>query len=69
MTIEEEKHQRALAWRRFRRDFLYSQKDLAHALRLGLRTVSAIENEESVPTLPTLRAFRNLVRREREAMA
>jgi DNA-binding XRE family transcriptional regulator len=65
MTVGEDMHQRALAWRRFRRDYLYAQRDLAQALKCSLRTIVSIENEERVPSVPILQAFRDLARREK----
>ncbi|MGA7312627.1 MAG: hypothetical protein WBX22_01530 [Silvibacterium sp.] len=56
---------RALEWKTFRRDFLYSQKHLAHALRCSRRTVVAVEGAEVLsPNIELLRRFRDLKRRQ-----
>lgn len=54
--------ERGREWKQFRRDFLYSQQHLAHALGCALRTVSAIESgcEVYAPHYGLLRRFRDL---------
>jgi DNA-binding XRE family transcriptional regulator len=63
----EERRTRAREWKKFRRDYLYSQENLATALGIGRRTITAIEAGECNPTPRILRAFRDLVKRERQA--
>jgi DNA-binding XRE family transcriptional regulator len=56
---------RAVEWKSFRRDFLFSQKHLAYALRCSRRTICAIEGGEVVhPHVELLRRFRDLKRRQ-----
>jgi DNA-binding XRE family transcriptional regulator len=63
--IEEQKRRRAKEWRKFRKDFLYSQADLAEALSISRRTVVSVESGVVTPLPRIQRAFRNLVRQER----
>jgi hypothetical protein len=69
-TPEEVKasRRRALEWKSFRRDFLFSQASLADHLKCGIRTIAAIEHAETINPHPDLlRRFRILrVRQERE---
>jgi|HubBroStandDraft_5_1064220.scaffolds.fasta_scaffold1104685_2 DNA-binding XRE family transcriptional regulator len=60
--------QRAKEWKGFRRNFLYSQKHLAHALRCSRRTVCAVESGHEVmaPSFVVLRRFRDLKRRQEQ---
>lgn len=39
---------RAIEWRQFRRDFLYSQEQLAQALDISRRTIQSIESAATV---------------------
>jgi DNA-binding XRE family transcriptional regulator len=56
---------RAVEWKTFRRDFLFSQKHLAYALRCSRRTICAIEGAEVMhPSFALLRRFRELRRRQ-----
>ncbi len=59
--------QRAAEWKRFRRDYLFTQKTLADALHCSIRTVASVEcgYEVITPSLDLLRRFRDL-RREQE---
>jgi DNA-binding XRE family transcriptional regulator len=59
---------RAREWKQFRRNFLFSQRDLAHALKCSLRTVQAVEGEETVPQARIKRRFRDL-KTEQEKLA
>jgi DNA-binding XRE family transcriptional regulator len=59
---------RAREWTQFRRNFLFSQRDLAHALKCSLRTVQAVEGEEVTPQARTQRRFRDL-KSEQEKLA
>jgi DNA-binding XRE family transcriptional regulator len=56
---------RSREWKQFRRDFMYSQKFLAHTLKCSRRTICAIENgrESITPHADLLRKFRDLKRR------
>ena len=66
-SIEDRKRAvaRSREWKLFRRDFLYSQKHLAHALRCSRRTVVAVEGAEVLsPNIELLRRFRDLKRRQ-----
>ena len=52
---------RAAEWRTFRRNFYYSQLDLANALSCARRTVVSIEGARTVsPRLDLLKRFRIL---------
>ena len=68
LTPEEKKkiRQRAVEWRRFRANYLYTQRVLADALHCSVRTVASIESgcEVVSPSLDLLRRFRDLKRRE-----
>jgi predicted transcriptional regulator len=56
---------RAAEWKSFRRNFLFSQKHLAYALRCSRRTVCAVEGAEVMhPSFDLLRRFRELRRRQ-----
>jgi hypothetical protein len=56
---------RAIEWRTFRRDYLYTQRYLASELACGKRTVAAIEGEEIMhPSFALLRRFRDLKKRQ-----
>jgi DNA-binding XRE family transcriptional regulator len=68
-VIEAEMKRRAREWQAFRRDFLFSQRDLADALGVCRRTVCAIECCESIPTPKVQRLFRDLKRAETERVA
>jgi hypothetical protein len=59
-AINDAKRCRAQMWKAFRRDYLFSQRDLAAALKCSLRTVQAIEGEEVVPQARIQRRFRDL---------
>jgi hypothetical protein len=53
--------QRAAEWRRFRRDHLFSQRQLAEELRCCRRTVVAVERKEVVcPRYSLLLRFNDL---------
>jgi hypothetical protein len=67
-AINDDKRCRAQMWKVFRRDYLFSQRDLAHALRCSLRTIQAVEAEETVPQARIQRRFRDL-KSEQEKMA
>jgi DNA-binding XRE family transcriptional regulator len=56
---------RASEWKQFRKDFLYSQGNLARSLGCCRRTVASIESgRESIhPSVEILRRFRTLKRR------
>jgi DNA-binding XRE family transcriptional regulator len=76
MSREDQKQvaMRAEEWKAFRRNFLYSQADLATALRCARRTIVGIEIGETLNPHPSLlKRFRNLQmaeeRRERAATA
>ena len=63
---------RAREWKLFRQNFLYSQANLAHALRCGRRTVCAVESGREVfsPRPELLRRFQALkLRHEKAASA
>jgi DNA-binding XRE family transcriptional regulator len=68
LTPEEKRkvRQRAAEWKRFRRDYLFTQKALADALHCSIRTVASVESGREVaePSLDLLRRFRNLRRSE-----
>jgi hypothetical protein len=56
--------QRAREWKLFRRDHLFSQRNLCEALRCSRRTVVAIESRETLcPHPDLLRRFRDLKRK------
>jgi DNA-binding XRE family transcriptional regulator len=58
---------RAKEWRQFRRDYLFSQKHLAAALRCSRRTICAVEGVEVMaPSFVVLRRFRDLKRRQEQ---
>jgi DNA-binding XRE family transcriptional regulator len=62
--------ERAREWREFRKTYLYSQGNLAHALRCGRRTVCAIESAETIqPNWLLLRRFRALKQRHEKTAA
>jgi DNA-binding XRE family transcriptional regulator len=67
--LEKDRQNRAREWKRFRADYLYSQTDLAGAIKCSRRTVCAVEAGECVPQARLQRRFRDLVRREKEAAA
>ncbi len=55
---------RASEFKRFRRDYLYSQRYLADALQCSRRTIVAIESMEVInPHVDLLRKFRDLKQR------
>ncbi len=58
--------QRAAEWKRFRANFLFTQRALADALPCSVRTVASVESgcEVVKPSLDLLRRFRNLRRSE-----
>jgi len=60
--------ERAREWKRFRQDYLYSQRHLAAALGCSKRTISAVETAETTyPLRRTLQRFAALKRKhERE---
>jgi DNA-binding XRE family transcriptional regulator len=67
---EDEKRRavRAEEWRQFRRDFLYSQSNLADALRCSRRTVVSVECGETLNPHPSLlKRLLNLKRKEERA--
>jgi DNA-binding XRE family transcriptional regulator len=68
-AMEEEKRNRAKAWKKFRKDYLYSQEFLAQTLGCCRRVVTAVESGESIPTPRIQRAFRDLVREEKQKAA
>lgn len=68
-AINDEKRCRAQMWRVFRRNYLFSQRDLAAALKCSLRTVQAIEGEEVIPQARIQRRFRDLKREQESAAA
>jgi DNA-binding XRE family transcriptional regulator len=57
-----EREARAAEWRGFRRNFLYSQENLAAVLRCSRRTVVSIESGKEVirPNWKLLRRFASL---------
>jgi len=57
---------RAVEWKQFRRDFLYSQLYLANALKCSRRTICSIESGREVmaPSYELLRRFRDLKKRQ-----
>jgi len=63
--------ERAEEWRSFRKQFLYSQGNLAQALRCSRRTVSAVESGREVfnPGVGLLRRFCDLKLRYERAAA
>ena len=66
-TAEDRKraHQRAIEWREFRKNYLFSQRVLGECLHCGRRTITAIENEETLwPSLDLLHRFRDLQQAE-----
>jgi DNA-binding XRE family transcriptional regulator len=59
---------RAMEWRTFRQNYLFSQQYLASTLHCGRRTVCAIENEEVFhPNYDLLRRFRDLKLKQKKA--
>jgi hypothetical protein len=62
-TREKEKARLAAEWRRFRRDFLFSQTELAAFLKCSLRTVVSVEGGSGLPQARFQRRFRDLKRR------
>ena len=63
---------RAREWRLFRQTYLYSQGNLAQALRCGRRTICAIESAREVynPHPSLLRKFKDLkLKQEKEERA
>jgi DNA-binding XRE family transcriptional regulator len=62
---------RASKWKQFRRDYLYSQPNLAYALDCSRRTIVSIEGGETINPHPDLlRRFRDLRRKhERDEAA
>jgi DNA-binding XRE family transcriptional regulator len=58
--------ERALEWRQFRVNYLFSQGNLAHALGCCRRTICAIESGREVmaPSYELLRRFRDLKKRQ-----
>jgi DNA-binding XRE family transcriptional regulator len=61
-TDKQERQQRAAEWKQFRRDFLYSQDNLADALQCSRRTITGIEGGKEVirPRASLLRRFNAL---------
>jgi len=59
---QRQRAERALEWRQFRRDFLFSQSNLAEALICSRRTVVSVEGAKEVinPHPDLLRRFRDL---------
>lgn len=58
---QQQRQSRAEEWKQFRKDFLYSQGDLAQALNCARRTVVAVESQEVTQPHPSLlRKFRDL---------
>jgi len=58
---QKERRERAQEWKQFRKSYLYSQSNLADAVRCSRRTIVAIESEEVTAPHPTLlRRFRDL---------
>jgi hypothetical protein len=68
-AVSEERLRRAREWKKFRRDFLFSQSDLAVALKCSLRTVQCVEGRYSTPMLGLQRRFRELVREQKRMAA
>jgi DNA-binding XRE family transcriptional regulator len=61
---------RAAEWKKFRRDYLFSQRNLADALRCSRRTIVSIEGGVTMNPHPELlRRFRDLKRAEKERVA
>jgi len=59
---------RAAEFKKFRRDFLFSQQNLSEALGCSRRTIMSIESGQVVnPHADLLRRFRNLRRAEERA--
>ena len=59
---QKQRSERAAEWKQFRRDFLFSQGNLADALGCSRRTVVAVEGGKEVtsPHYDLLRKFRDL---------
>jgi DNA-binding XRE family transcriptional regulator len=69
MTADE-RRRRAREWKKFRRDYLFSQAALAETLGITRRTVCSIEQGAVVPTFRVQKLFRDLVREQkRQAVA
>lgn len=58
-----ERKQRALLWKGFRRDNLFTQGKLAQVLRISRRTVQQIEAARVTPHPGTIRVFAVLKRK------
>jgi hypothetical protein len=60
---------RAREWKTFRRDYLFSQRNLATALQCSRRTVVSVEGGKEVlnPHPDLLRRFRDLKRQQEKA--
>lgn len=52
-----ERKQRAVAWKKFRRDYLFTQRKLAEMVGVSRRTVQLIEAGKLTPRPSTLRLF------------
>lgn len=59
-SAAEGRRRRAEEWKRFRRDYLFSQSDLASALGCSRRTITNVESAERTPLPRIQRAFRDL---------
>jgi DNA-binding XRE family transcriptional regulator len=59
---KQERSARAAEWKQFRRDFLFSQSNLAEALKCSRRTVTSVESGREVvqPSYALLRRFNEL---------
>lgn len=66
---QKRRHARALEWKGFRRDYLYSQRALADALKCSRRTVVSVESGHEVlsPHADLLRRFNFLKLQQRRA--
>jgi DNA-binding XRE family transcriptional regulator len=67
LTPEERRiiRQRAVEFRRFRRDFLYTQAALAESIRCAKRTIADIELGKTInPNAGLLKRFRDLKQKE-----
>jgi DNA-binding XRE family transcriptional regulator len=67
--IANQRKRRAKEWKEFRKNFLYSQFDLAEALGCSRRTVGKVEAGVCTPLPRFQRRFRDLVRQEEERVA
>jgi DNA-binding XRE family transcriptional regulator len=67
--IRDQRKRRAREWQEFRKNFLYTQGDLASALGCSKRTIGKVEAGVCTPLMRLQRKFRDLVRQEKERAA